>query len=167
MTESVSCRNFEKVNEILEKYDYKESNLISIFQEVQEIYRYLPEEILTYISTAMGLTPSRVFGVATFYESFSLEPKGKNIIKVCDGTACHVRNSDEILSTIRKTLNLKDDVNTTDDMLFTLETVSCLGACGLAPVVVINDKVYGNITPEKIKQLIMDIMEGERNDKDR
>ncbi|MCR4430861.1 MAG: [FeFe] hydrogenase, group A [Tepidanaerobacteraceae bacterium] len=148
MTESISCRNFEKVNDILEKYDYRPSNLISILQEVQEIYRYLPEEILTYISTAMGIAPARVFGVATFYENFSLEPKGKNVIKVCDGTACHVRKSDKILSTVRETLNLKNGAKTTDDMLFTLETVSCLGACGLAPVVVVNDRVYGNMTPE-------------------
>ncbi|GLI51443.1 NADH dehydrogenase [Tepidanaerobacter syntrophicus] len=166
MVNDISCRNFEKVNKILEKYDHKPSNLISIFQEVQEIYRYLPEEILVYISTAMGIAPSRIFGVATFYESFSLEPKGKNLIKVCDGTACHVRNSDKILSTTKEILNLKGDTKTTDDMLFTLETVSCLGACGLAPVIVINDKVYGNMTPEKVRQLINDIKEASCNDQD-
>lgn len=156
-----SQRSFEKVNEIIKANGSRKSALISILQEVQEEYRYLPEEILTYIATVMGISPSKVFGVATFYENFSLEPKGKYVIKVCDGTACHVRKSQDILKTIKKKLKLKEGQNTTEDLLFTLETVSCLGACGLAPVMVINDKVYGKMTQEDVEKAIDKILEEE------
>lgn len=156
-----SQRSFKRVNEIIQAHGNKKSAIISILQEVQEEYRYLPEEILTYIATVMGISPSKVFGVATFYENFSLEPKGKYVIRVCDGTACHVRKSQEVLKALRKKLELKEGQNTTKDLLFTLETVSCLGACGLAPVMVINDKVYGKMTPEAVEKIIDDIIKGE------
>lgn len=156
-----SQRSFKRVNEIIKANGNQKSALITILQEVQEEYRYLPEEILTYIATVMGISPSKVFGVATFYENFSLEPKGKYVIKVCDGTACHVRKSRDILKALRKKLELKEGQNTTKDLLFTLETVSCLGACGLAPVVVINDKVYGKMTPDAVEKVIDDIIESE------
>lgn len=159
-----SQRSFEKVNEIIKANGSRKSALISILQEVQEEYRYLPEEILTYIATVMGISPSKVFGVATFYENFSLEPKGKYVIKVCDGTACHVRKSQDILKTIKKKLKLKEGQNTTEDLLFTLETVSCLGACGLAPVMVINDRVYGKMTPEAVEKAIDEIFKEERGE---
>ena len=132
-----------QINEIIKKYDLKKSSLISILQDIQDQYRYLPENVLMYVSVIMDIPTSNVFGVATFYENFSLEPKGKYIIKICDGTACHVRKSIPILEALRKKLNLSEEKNTTDDLLFTLETVSCLGACGLAPVITINDDVYG------------------------
>jgi NADH-quinone oxidoreductase subunit E len=164
MSINLKSRNFEKVNEILEKHQRKPSSLITILQEIQEVYRYLPEEILAYIATVMGISTSRVFGVATFYENFSLEPKGKNIIRVCDGTACHVRSSETILNKITKTLGLKEGQKTTVDLMFTLETVSCLGACGLAPVMVVNGQVYGNMTPDKVEEVIMRIKEEENDD---
>jgi NADH-quinone oxidoreductase subunit E len=133
---------------------------------VQEEYRYLPEEILTYIAMAMELAPATVFGVATFYAQFSLEPKGKYVIKVCDGTACHVRGSNPVKDAIRKRVGLiAENKRTTDDMRFTVETVSCLGACGLAPVVMINDKVYGQMTPEAINIIIDQILEEEGEEK--
>ncbi|AZR74921.1 NADH dehydrogenase [Anoxybacter fermentans] len=154
-------RKFEKVNEIIEKYGKKKSSLIAILQEIQEEYRYLPEEILTYVATAMDLSPATVFGVATFYAQFSLEPKGKYIIRVCDGTACHVRGSMPVYNAIRKKVGLKGDRKTTDDLNFTVETVSCLGACGLAPVVTINDKVYGQMTPEAIELILDQLMKEE------
>ena len=161
MTAEDFKRSFEKVNEIIESHDRKPIKLVSIIQEVQEEYRYLPEEILNYIATTMRISPSRVFGVATFYENFSLEPKGKYVIKICDGTACHVKNSTGLTKALRKKLGLKEDQETTKDMLFTLEEVSCLGACGLAPVMLINEEVYGKVTPEKAEKIIAEIMEKE------
>ena len=140
-----------KLDEIINPYEGKKSNLIAILQKVQEVYRYLPEEAMIYIGTKMeGLSPATVFGVATFYAQFSLEPKGKYEIKVCDGTACHVRGSMPVLNAIKARLDLKDGQLTTEDGLFSLETVSCLGACGLAPVVVINGKVYPQMTSDAI-----------------
>ncbi len=156
-------RRFERVNEIIQAHGKEQSALIPILQEVQEEYRYLPEEILTYIATVMGLSPATVFGVATFYAQFSLEPKGKYVVRICDGTACHVRGSDPVKAAIRKKIGLQEKKLTTDDLRFTVETVSCLGACGLAPVVMINDKIYGQMTPEAITVIIDRILaeEGE------
>lgn len=140
-----------KLDEIINSYECKKSNLIAILQKVQEVYRYLPEEALIYIGTKIeGLSPATVYGVATFYAQFSLEPKGKFEIKVCDGTACHVRGSMPVLNAIKARLDLKDGKMTTEDGMFSLETVSCLGACGLAPVVVINGKVYPQMTSDAI-----------------
>ena len=127
-------------------------------QKVQEVYRYLPEDAMIYIGEKIeGLSPATVFGVATFYAQFSLEPKGKYEIKVCDGTACHVRGSMPVLNAIRAKLNMKDKQLTSENGLFSLETVSCLGACGLAPVVVINDKVYPQMTSDAIT-IILDTL---------
>lgn len=140
-----------KLDEIIASYDAKKSNLIAILQKVQEVYRYLPEDAMIYIGTKIeGLSPATVFGVATFYTQFSLEPKGKYEIKVCDGTACHVRGSMPVLNAIRAKLGISEGQLTCDNGLFSLETVSCLGACGLAPVVVINDKVYPQMTSDAI-----------------
>lgn len=153
-------RKFEKVNEIINRLGRSQSALISILQEVQAEYRYLPEEILTYVATALELSPASVFGVATFYAQFSLEAKGKYVIKICDGTACHVRGSNPVLETIKKRFALQGKKHTTDDLRYTVETVSCIGACGLAPVIMINDKIYGQMTPEAIN-IILDELEKE------
>lgn len=150
-------RQFEKVCEILDRYDRDPAKLIPILQLVQEEYRYLPEEVLTYIATALELPPARVYGVATFYAHFALAPKGKYVIRLCDGTACHVKKSIPILEALHERLGLTDKNKTTPDMLFTVETVSCLGACGLAPVMVVNDDVHGQMTPEKAVALIEEI----------
>ncbi len=148
----------KKLDEILQIYDYKKSNLIAILQKVQEEYRYLPEEAMIYIGTKIeGLSPATVLGVATFYAQFSLEPKGKFEIKVCDGTACHVRGSMPVLNAIRQKLNMKEGQLTSENGLFSLETVSCLGACGLAPVVVINEKVYPQMTSDAIN-IVLDTL---------
>ncbi len=147
-----------RLDSIMAEYGYKKSNLIAILQKVQEVFRYLPEDAMTYIGTKMeGLSPATVYGVATFYAQFSLEPKGKYEIKVCDGTACHVRGSMPVLNAIKSRLNLVDGKMTSDDGLFSLETVSCLGACGLAPVVVINGKVYPQMTSDAIK-IVLDTL---------
>jgi len=152
-----SPRKFDRVVEIIESNHRDPARLIPILQKVQEFYRYLPEEVLIFIATSLALPPSQVFGVATFYAHFSLVPKGKHSCKLCDGTACHVRGSMPILEAMRKELKLSDTKDTTDDMLFTVETVSCVGACGLAPVLVIDDKVYGGVTPDESVKLIQEI----------
>lgn len=147
----------DKVNEIILRHNSDKKKIISIIQEVQKEYHYLPEEVLVYIADTIDISHAKIYGIATFYENFSLEQKGKNIIKICDGTACHVRNSIPILKAIYKELNLSDKKNTTDDMLFTVETVSCLGACGLAPVITVNDVVYPKMTPEAVVELLNSI----------
>ncbi len=147
-------KKFSRACEILDNYERNPAKLIPILQDMQEEYTYLPEEIMTFISVALGISPSTVYGVATFYSHFTLEPKGRHVIKVCDGTACHVKKSEGILNAIQKHLGLSKDRKTTEDKLFTLETVACLGACGLAPAVVIDEKVHGLMTPEKTLELI-------------
>ena len=154
-------RNFEKVCQIIDRENRNPSRLIPILQAVQEEYRYLPTDILSFIASALGIPSAHVFGVATFYSHFTLEPKGKYIIKICDGTACHVKKSHGLLDVLRRKLKLRDSQSTTPDMLFTLETVSCLGACGLAPVLVINEDVYGQMTPDKTEKLIDTLLEKE------
>lgn len=156
--EMAMMRKFDKVCLILEKHSYDSSKLIPVLQEVQEEYRYLPEEILAFIATSLKISPARVFGVATFFAHFALEPKGKYIIKVCDGTACHVKNSEGIIEAVQEKLELTSKKNTTNDMMFTLESVSCLGACGLAPVVVINEDVFPAMNGEKITKAIDEII---------
>ncbi|MHB9130133.1 MAG: NADH-quinone oxidoreductase subunit NuoE family protein [Armatimonadota bacterium] len=156
-TAQEGLRKFQKVNDILKHYDHDATYLIAILQKVQAEYRYLPQDILTYIATALGRSPSEIYGVATFYSQFSLEPKGKYEIKLCDGTACHVRRSIPVLQAIRNKLKLAPGEKTTRDLRFSVETVSCLGACGLAPVVVINDKVYPQMSPESIVKVINEI----------
>jgi NADH-quinone oxidoreductase subunit E len=147
-------RKFEKICEIIDRFDRDPQKLIPILQAVQDEYRYLPEEVLTYVATTLGLPPAQVYGVATFYAHFSLEPKGKYVVRMCDGTACHVKRSMPILDAVRARLGLQGDRQTTHDMLFTVETVACLGACGLAPVMVINDEVHGLMTPDSAVALI-------------
>ncbi|EGD49693.1 NADH dehydrogenase (ubiquinone) 24 kDa subunit [Ruminiclostridium papyrosolvens DSM 2782] len=142
------------VNGILNKHDNNKSHLIAVLQEIQNEYKYLPEDVLNYVAEKLEINLSKIFSVATFYENFSLVPKGKYIIKVCDGTACHVRKSIPILNAMRKELGLSESKHTTDDKLFTVETVSCLGACGLAPVITINDKVYAKMTPDSTIEII-------------
>jgi NADH-quinone oxidoreductase subunit E len=151
---ATGARQFAKVCEILDRHQRNAARLIPILQEVQGEYRYLPEEILTFVATSLGLPPARVFGVATFFSHFTLKPRGKYTIRLCDGTACHVRDSIAILDALYGRLKLSATHNTTPDMLFTVETVSCLGACGLAPVVVVNEEVHGQMTPAKAIELV-------------
>jgi NADH-quinone oxidoreductase subunit E len=151
-------KKFDKVCEIIDKYEYNENKLIPILQEVQDVYRYLPQEVMSFVATTLGISSAKVFGVASFYAHFTLKPKGKYVIKICDGTACHVKKSTHILDALRDRLGLEGEENTTKDMLFTIEMVSCLGACGLAPAIVINDDVHGLMTPETTVKLIDEIV---------
>jgi NADH-quinone oxidoreductase subunit E len=156
-----SMRQFERVWEIIDQHGRDSARLIPILQAVQAEYRYLPEEILNFVATSLGVSPARVFGVATFYSLFTLKPKGKYLIRVCNGTACHVKRSPELYQAICKKLGLHDNLDTSPDMLFTVETVNCLGACGLAPAMVVNEEVFGQVTPERAVAIIEEIMNKE------
>ena len=145
---------YQSTDAFLEALGYEEKSLISILQEIQEKYSYLPREVFPYLSKKMGLREATIYGVATFYENFSLEAKGKYVIKVCDGTACHVRKSVPILEKLRSELGLSEQKKTTEDQMFTVETVSCLGACGLAPALTVNGEVHPAMTPDKAVELI-------------
>lgn len=150
------------VNEILEKNNYDQSRLIPILQQVQEVYKYLSKDVISYVATSLDLPVAHVYGVATFYAHFSLNPKGKHIFRLCDGTACHVKKSHGLLEKLYEKLNLSDEKRTSDDLLFTIDIVSCLGACGLAPVMVVDDVVYGQSTPEKVEELVDKILAEEK-----
>ncbi len=159
-----TLRKFERVCDIVERNGRNPARLIPILQAVQAEYRYLPEEILTFVATSLGISPARVFGVATFYSLFTLKPKGKYLVRVCDGTACHVKRSMDLHETISKRLRLGNGKDTTSDMLFTVETVNCLGACGLAPAMVVNEEVFGQLTPERATAIIDDVIRKEAGD---
>ena len=148
---------YAKTDEILSRYPAQERSLIPIIHEVQETYNYIPVELLPYIAKKIGITETKAYSVASFYERFSFEPKGKYIIRVCDGTACHVRKSQPIYDAIREYLQLAGKQKTSDDGMFTLETVACLGACSLAPALTINDEVHAKMTPESAVTLLESI----------
>lgn len=151
--------DFSLVDKILNQYNKKQQFVIAILQDIQEHYHYLPREIFPHLAKELNMSEARVYSVATFYENFSLEPKGKYVIKICDGTACHVRRSVPILERLRSELGLSEAKKTTDDLMFTIETVSCLGACGLAPVLTVNDVVYSAMTPDKASELLKTLKE--------
>lgn len=145
---------YDKTDEIIEHYGRKSASLIPIMQDIQEEFRYLPGELLTYVASQIGISKAKAYSVATFYENFSFEAKGKYVIKVCDGTACHVKKSIPVLEALYKKLGLSEKKRTTDDMMFTVETVSCLGACGLAPAMMVNEDVHPRMTPQAAEELI-------------
>lgn len=147
--------------EIIERNNHDRARLIPILQQIQDAYRFLPPQVLTYVATALDMPVAEVYGVATFYAHFSLEAKGKYVIKVCDGTACHVKGSSKLLDALYKKLHLNHEKHTSDDMMFTIEAVSCLGACGLAPVMVVNEKVYGEVNTAKCNEIIDGIIDNE------
>ena len=154
-------QNLDRANEIISRYGCGQSNLIAIMQDIQEEYKYLSEEVLTLIAERLGISTAKVFSVATFYENFSLEAKGKHIIRICAGTACHVRKSGPIYDALYDYLGLSGEKKTSADGLFTLETVACLGACGLSPVMTIDGEVHAKMTPEVALALLEDIRKKE------
>lgn len=151
--------DFELVDRIVDEHGCRQDGIVAMLQDVQEHYRYLPREVFPYIAKRVGISEASIYSVATFYENFSLEPKGKYVIKICDGTACHVRKSIPILERVRKDLGLDSQKKTTDDFMFTVETVSCLGACGLAPVMMVNETVHPAMTPDKASALLKELRE--------
>ena len=150
-----------RASEIIDSYGCQQSNLIAIMQEIQAEYKYLSEEALTLVAEKLGISAAKVYSVATFYENFSLEAKGRHIVKVCAGTACHVRKSQPIFDAIHEYLGLTGKKKTSADGMFTLETVACLGACGLAPVMTIDGEVHAKMTPEAALALLEDIRKEE------
>ena len=157
----MSAFDYSVLDKIIKEFGNEEKSLIAILQSTQEHYRYLPKEIFPYLANKLNISESKIYGVVTFYENFSLDKKGKYVIKVCDGTACHVRHSIPVLNELKKVLGLKEGQKTTDDFMFTIETVSCLGACGLAPVMMVNETVYSSMTPAKVVEVIKNIKEAE------
>lgn len=143
----------KKIESILKQYDYRKSRIIQILSEIQRMYNYLPKDILEYASLRLKLPLSNIYSIATFYSTFSLKPRGKHLVTVCMGTACHVRGAPAVLSRIEERLKIKAG-NTTGDNQFTLKTVNCLGACALAPIVVVDEEYYGQTTVNKVDKLL-------------
>ncbi|NLL43048.1 MAG: NADH-quinone oxidoreductase subunit NuoE [Firmicutes bacterium] len=143
----------EPLREILACYSPEQASLIPILQEAQEQYGYLPKDILGEIADSLQMSLAKVYGVVTFYTQFHLEPRGKNVVRVCTGTACHVRGAAEVLKAIEDELGVESG-GTTEDLEFTLETVACIGACGLAPVIMINDDTHGRLSPDKVAAIL-------------
>ncbi|HOI80814.1 MAG: NADH-quinone oxidoreductase subunit NuoE [Thermovirgaceae bacterium] len=142
-----------KVKAIIEPWKGKKGGLIPILQGVQHEFGFLQEDAMEIISRELRIPTAEVYGVATFYAQFHLKPRGRHIIRICRGTACHVRGSLKILERVKEILKIEEN-GTTEDLRFTLEPVACLGACGLAPVVMINDVTYGRLTPDGIKPIL-------------
>lgn len=155
-----SCKNVHSdlslLDTVLDTYANVDGSLITILQKAQEIYGYLPQDVIRYISEKTGIKPAKIMGVATFYTQFRLKPVGKYLIMLCKGTACHVNGSDLIEKTITETLGIQDG-ETTEDGLFTLKNVACLGCCSLSPVMMINDETYGSLTPDKTKKILAEL----------
>ena len=157
----MSCCNCNKsdlslINDVLNKYASVDGSLITILQHAQDIYGYLPTDVLYHIAEKINSTPAKVMGVATFYSQFRLQPVGKYLIMLCQGTACHVNGSEKIEKTIKDELGISDG-ETTEDGLFTLKNVACLGCCSLSPVMMINEETYGSLTPEKTKAILREL----------
>ncbi|MCU0507252.1 MAG: NADH-quinone oxidoreductase subunit NuoE [Anaerolineae bacterium] len=149
MIEDLSTLDFAPLEQILEEYAGQKGAIIPILQHTQEAYGYLPKEVLQEISKRTGIPVSKLLGVATFYAQFRLNRRGKHLIRICDGTACHVRGSSKCIETVEKQLNVPAG-GTSEDYEYTMEIVYCLGSCGLAPVAVVDDKVYGRLTPNSL-----------------
>jgi len=145
--------NEAKIDKILEKYEREAGGLIPILQEVQETCGYLPEGILTYVSERSRVPLSKIYGIVTFYAQFSLVPRGRNTIKICLGTACHVKGAKRVLAKLEEALGIKVG-GTSSDSKFTLEIVRCLGTCFLAPVMMINRDYFGKLTPDKVGKIL-------------
>jgi len=143
----------EQIDKIIAKYKPEAASLIPVLQAVQAKLGYVPEPAMEQIATRLNIPASKVYGVVTFYAQFHLRPQGRNILRVCCGTACHVQGGKQILESIKQSLKLSSD-HTTPDGKFTLQEVACLGCCGLAPVLMLNEEVHGKLTKEKIEEII-------------
>lgn len=148
-----------EVDKILEKNGFSKNKIVGILQDVQDYYGYLPEDVLIYISNKLNIPLSQIYSISTFYRAFSLKPKGKFRIKVCLGTACHVRGGYTIAEFLKKELKILPG-ETTDDGLFSFDTVNCLGACAIGPIVVVNEKYYGQMNVNKMEKLIEELKNG-------
>lgn len=150
------------IDDVLDHYAKVPGSLVTILQKTQDVYGYLPLPALSKIADVTGIAPAKIKGVATFYTQFRLQPIGKYLIMLCQGTACHVNGSEQIESAICDELNIVDG-QTTEDGIFTLKNVACLGCCSLAPAMMINGQVYGSLTPDKARSILQDIQKKEAN----
>lgn len=150
----------QEAREIVASVGSEPEYAIPLLQEIQRRHSYLPEELVEAVAEESGIPSSRLFGVATFYSQFRFTPQGKHLIRICKGTACHVSGADMLSSSISDDLGIEEG-DTTEDMLFSLESVACLGCCSLAPVVMIDDEIYGKLTPKKIKEILKGYKNGE------
>lgn len=151
-------KKLEKLEQHIDNLKEKEGCLINVLHEAQDLFGYLPPELQLFISRKLDIPAAKVFGVATFYSFFSMEPQGKHVISVCMGTACFVKGADKILAEFKTQLNIKDN-NTTEDGMFTIDSLRCVGACGLAPVVLVDGKVYGRVKVEDVTGIIAEYTE--------
>jgi NADH:ubiquinone oxidoreductase subunit E len=151
----------DALENIVKKHREKDGNVISLMQDTQEVFGYIPREAVNYFSEELGIALSRFYGVVTFYSQFHLKPRGKNIVSVCCGTACHVKGGSKIADRVLKDLGLAADGETTADKEFTFEVVRCVGACSIAPVVLVNDKAYAEMTPDGTSKLIKQLKKEE------
>lgn len=142
------------LNKILNDYQKNKGNLIYLLQKIQDVYGYIPEDIVFWFSNRLNIPASKFYGIITFYPKFRLKPTGKNTITVCCGAACHIKGSDRILQEVRSILSLREDEDTTQNLSFTVQKATCIGACSIAPVVILNDQVYGDMDTEKVSKLI-------------
>jgi len=155
---NLDSEKLKKLEAYIDGLKDKEGALINILHEAQDLFGYLPEDLQLFIARKLNITAAKVFGVVTFYSYFSMEPKGKHSISVCMGTACFVKGADKILDEFRKQLNIKEG-NNTEDGLFSIDTLRCVGACGLAPVVIIDGKVYGRVKVEDVAGIVKEYAE--------
>ena len=162
MKNPAKASDLSLIEPVISKYKNTSGSLITVLQEIQDIYGYLSVDTINYISEATGIKPAKIYGVATFYAQFRLQPIGKYLIMLCQGTACHVNGSEMIEEAVCEYLNIQDG-ETTEDGLFTLNNVACLGCCSLAPVMMVRsaegDETYGNLTKDKVKQILAEIKE--------
>jgi NADH:ubiquinone oxidoreductase subunit E len=155
MTTTINTDISERLDEVFSHFTNDSSNLIPILQETQEILGYLPVKAMLKIADFLGVSESSVFGVATFYAQFRLTPVGRKVVKICRGTACHVRGADQLREEVERQLGIKPG-EVTDDLEYSLETIACFGSCALAPVMVVNETVYGRVTTKMVKEILSD-----------
>jgi len=161
IAEQEGKKNLEnQIDEILSSCHGRQDELIAILQKIQQIFGYLPKPSMQRVARFFGLPESTIFGIATFYTQFKLVPTGKNVVKVCRGTACHVRGGQRILKEAKKMLGIRPG-ESTQDLEYCLETVACIGACALAPTMVMNQTTYGQVTPKKVAEILKDQEKGE------
>lgn len=154
----------EKLVDLLARFRESEGNLITLLQDTQEAFGYVPQEAVYWYANELDVPASRFFGIATFYAQFHLKPRGKNIVTACCGTACHVRGAERLVNAVRRELKLEEDQDTTEDRLITVEKLACLGTCSLAPVVIINGKMFGKATTDILTREIRSLKKETKKD---
>lgn len=154
----------EKLEGIYTRYRENEGNLISVLQDIESEFGYLPEDAIYWFSERLDVPPAKFYGIATFYAQFHLKPKGKNVVTACCGTACHVKGSERLINSLVKELAIPEGEDTSEDLRFTVERVNCVGACSIAPVIIINKIVHGKVTPDKLMKEMKTLKEGPKRE---